>query len=113
MYRRICLSLRHRAVREQRDVAAQHSRGMPTIARDEQIAAGAREAGAVMGETGWVIADRRQAIGHAIGMAQEGDVILLAGKGHEGSIFYGTEKRRWDDRLAAREALEAAGWSHP
>ena len=80
---------------------------------NEEIAAGARAAGAVEGETLWVIADRRDAIGHAIGMAQEGDVILLAGKGHEASMFYGAEKRAWDDPTAARQALEAAGWTGP
>ena len=32
------------------------------------------------------------------------------GKGHETSIFYGTEKLPWDDRVVAREALAAAGW---
>jgi hypothetical protein len=26
-------------------------------------------------------------------------------------MIYGTEKRPWDDRTAAREALAAAGWS--
>ena len=46
----------------------------------------------------WVIDDRREAIAHAVGLAAPGDVILLAGKGHEASIFYGTEKRPWDDR---------------
>ena len=71
---------------------------------NEQIAAGARAVGAADGETLWVIDDRREAIGHAVGMAQEGDVVLLAGKGHEACMFYGTEKRPWDDRLAAREA---------
>ena len=78
---------------------------------NQQIAAGARAMGCVDGESLWVIDDRREAIGHAIDMAQEGDVILLAGKGHEASMFYGTEKRVWDDRVAAREALAAAGWS--
>jgi UDP-N-acetylmuramoyl-L-alanyl-D-glutamate--2,6-diaminopimelate ligase len=77
---------------------------------NEQIADGARAAGARDGETLWVIDDRREAIHHAIAMARPGDVILLAGKGHEQSIFYGTEKRPWDDRSAALEALAAAGW---
>jgi UDP-N-acetylmuramoyl-L-alanyl-D-glutamate--2,6-diaminopimelate ligase len=77
---------------------------------NEQIADGARGAGAADGERLWVIDDRREAIGHAIGMASDGDVVLLAGKGHEQSIFHGTEKRPWDDRAAAREALAAAGW---
>ena len=60
------------------------------------------------GETLWVIDDRREAIAHAIGMAREGDVVLLAGKGHEPSIVYGTDTlpgttaslraRRWQRR---------------
>lgn len=78
---------------------------------NEQIAAGARAAGAVDGEKLWVIDDRRAAIGHAIGLAGKGDVILLAGKGHEASIFHGTEKRPWSDAEAARGALAAAGWT--
>jgi UDP-N-acetylmuramoyl-L-alanyl-D-glutamate--2,6-diaminopimelate ligase len=78
---------------------------------NEQIADGARSAGARDGERLWVIDDRREAIRHAIALAQAGDVILLAGKGHEQSIFHGTEKRAWDDRHAARDALGEAGWS--
>ena len=78
---------------------------------NEQIAAGARAARAVDGERLWVIDDRREAIGHAIDLASDGDTILLAGKGHEQSIVVGTEARPWDDRTAAREALAAAGWS--
>ena len=77
---------------------------------NEAIASGAREAGAVDGERLWVIDDRREAIAHAIGLARDGDLVLLAGKGHETSIFYGTDKLPWDDRVVAREALAAAGW---
>jgi UDP-N-acetylmuramoyl-L-alanyl-D-glutamate--2,6-diaminopimelate ligase len=42
--------------------------------------------------------------------AKPGDVVLLAGKGHEGSIIYGTEKTPWDDREAARSALRSKGY---
>ena len=77
---------------------------------NEQIAEGARSVGATDGGRLWVIDDRREAIGHAIGLAREGDVVLLAGKGHEASMFYGAEKRPWDDRVAARNALADAGW---
>lgn len=80
---------------------------------NEAIAEGARAAGAREGNTLFVIDDRREAIGHAVGLAREGDVILLAGKGHETSIFYRGDKLPWDDRVVAREALEAAGWSAP
>jgi UDP-N-acetylmuramoyl-L-alanyl-D-glutamate--2,6-diaminopimelate ligase len=78
---------------------------------NEAIAAGAREAGASDGEDLVVIDDRREAIAHAIGIARDGDAVLLAGKGHETSIFYGTEKRPWDDRTVAREALADLGWT--
>ncbi len=77
---------------------------------NEQIAGGARAAGATDGESLHVIDDRREAIGHAIGLAGAGDVILLAGKGHERSMIYGTERRSWDDAAAALDALGAAGW---
>lgn len=77
---------------------------------NEAIADGARAAGAIDGESLLVIDDRREAIARAIGMAGENDVVLLAGKGHETSIFYGTDKLPWDDREVARDALAAAGW---
>ena len=53
-------------------------------------------------------ARRRSA--HAIGLAQDGDVILLAGKGHEKTIIYGTEGRWWDEKEVARRALRDAGY---
>ena len=77
---------------------------------NEQIAQGAREAGARDGENLLVIDDRRAAIARAVMLAGEGDVILLAGKGHEHSIIYGTESRWWDEAEVARAALRAAGW---
>ncbi len=80
---------------------------------NEQVAEGARAAGAVDGETLVVIGDRTAAIRHSIAVAGKGDVILLAGKGHEASIFYDTRKLPWDDRAVAREALAAAGWGVP
>jgi len=78
---------------------------------NEAIADGARSVGARDGETLWVIDDRREAITRAIGLAREGDVILLAGKGHEASMFYGADMRPWDEVGAARDALRDAGWA--
>ena len=94
-------------------VTAEDPRLEDPRAINEAIADGARAGGARDGETLWVVDDRREAIAHSIGMAREGDVILLAGKGHERSIFYGTEKRPWDEAGAARDALRDAGWSAP
>lgn len=78
---------------------------------NQAIADGARAAGARDGETLWVIDDRRAAIAHAIGLAKPGDMLLLAGKGHEGSIIYATQKRWWDEREVARQELAAAGFA--
>jgi len=49
--------------------------------------------------------DRRQAIRAAIGMAAEGDVIVIAGKGHEDYQILGREKIHFDDREEATAAL--------
>ena len=77
---------------------------------NEAIAEGARAAGARDGETLFVIDDRTAAIRHAIGLAYDGDVVLLAGKGHEKTIIYGTEGRWWDEKEVARRALRDAGY---
>ena len=77
---------------------------------NEAIADGARAAGGRDGESLLVVDDRREAIRRAIAESRDGDVVLLAGKGHESSIIYGTEKRPWDDRVVVREALIDAGW---
>ena len=51
--------------------------------------------------------DRRQAIALAVSAAQEGDVILVAGKGHESHQVIGDRVLRLDDREVAGEALAA------
>jgi len=53
-----------------------------------------------------VISDRREAIHRAIQKAGRGDVVLIAGKGHETYQIVGSEKFHFDDREIAREALE-------
>ncbi len=52
------------------------------------------------------IPDRREAIEIAIMQAQPGDVVLLAGKGHETSQIVGDVHIAFDDRRVAREFLE-------
>jgi UDP-N-acetylmuramoyl-L-alanyl-D-glutamate--2,6-diaminopimelate ligase len=49
--------------------------------------------------------DRAVAIERAIAQAQPGDVVLIAGKGHEDYQIVGAEKRHFDDREQARRAL--------
>jgi UDP-N-acetylmuramoyl-L-alanyl-D-glutamate--2,6-diaminopimelate ligase len=50
--------------------------------------------------------DRRAAIGRAIDAAGPGDVIVIAGKGHETTQEIGDRVVPFDDRLVAREAIE-------
>jgi UDP-N-acetylmuramoyl-L-alanyl-D-glutamate--2,6-diaminopimelate ligase len=50
-----------------------------------------------------VEADRRKAIGRAIAEAAPGDVVVIAGKGHETTQTIGTAVLPFDDRLVARE----------
>jgi UDP-N-acetylmuramoyl-L-alanyl-D-glutamate--2,6-diaminopimelate ligase len=52
-----------------------------------------------------VIVDRRKAIQHAIDQANDDDIILIAGKGHETYQQIGHIKYHFDDRDVAREAL--------
>ncbi len=51
------------------------------------------------------IVDRRKAICHAVGLLDENDCLLLAGKGHETYQVIGTERFPFDEREIAREAI--------
>jgi UDP-N-acetylmuramoyl-L-alanyl-D-glutamate--2,6-diaminopimelate ligase len=53
--------------------------------------------------------DRREAIAHAIGEAGEGDVVVIAGKGHEQGQQFSDRTVPFDDREVAREALRRLG----
>jgi UDP-N-acetylmuramoyl-L-alanyl-D-glutamate--2,6-diaminopimelate ligase len=53
--------------------------------------------------------DRRRAIAAAVAAAQEGDVVVIAGKGHEQGQELGGRRLPFDDRDVAREALRRLG----
>jgi UDP-N-acetylmuramoyl-L-alanyl-D-glutamate--2,6-diaminopimelate ligase len=71
----------------------------------EEMAAGAIAKGGREGETFWRIPDRGEAIKFAIQLAQEGDIVLACGKGHEQSMCFGRTEYLWDDRTAVKAAL--------
>jgi UDP-N-acetylmuramoyl-L-alanyl-D-glutamate--2,6-diaminopimelate ligase len=52
------------------------------------------------------IVDRKEAIRYAVEQAQEGDIILIAGKGHETYQIIGDRIMEFDDRAVAREAIK-------
>jgi UDP-N-acetylmuramoyl-L-alanyl-D-glutamate--2,6-diaminopimelate ligase len=55
------------------------------------------------------IGDRRAAIAAAIADSHDGDVLVIAGKGHETGQIVGTEILPFDDAVVVREVLGSAG----
>lgn len=70
----------------------------------KDIEAGLLEEG-VAADRYTLIADRREAITKAIEMASPGDVVLIAGKGHETYQLIGGAVHDFDDRIVAKEAI--------
>lgn len=87
----------------------------PLVIIDE-ILVGCRRAGAEplsetqLGQAGlkgfWVEPDRRRAITLAVSLMLPGDVLLVAGKGHEDYQIVGTQRFHFDDREEVRRALK-------
>ena len=80
----------------------------PAAIRREILAGAAERGGAAQVVE---IGDRRAAIRHAVDWAAAGDVVLVAGKGHETGQRAGAEVRPFDDRVELALALEALGAS--
>jgi UDP-N-acetylmuramoyl-L-alanyl-D-glutamate--2,6-diaminopimelate ligase len=65
---------------------------------------------AVRAEACAIELDRRRAIQQIIGKAEPGDIVLLAGKGHETYQEFDDTVVPFDDRVHAQEALETVGF---
>ncbi len=71
----------------------------------EAILAGISDRGSIVVEP-----DRQAAIDQAVAHASAGDVVLIAGKGHETTQMTGSTVVDFDDRIAAVNALQRAGF---
>jgi UDP-N-acetylmuramoyl-L-alanyl-D-glutamate--2,6-diaminopimelate ligase len=88
-------------------VTEDDSRGEDPYSIYEQIAAGAAKAGKKRDQDLLVIRDRREAIAEAFQRAKAGDVVLLAGKGHETWNVGPNGPEPWSDRDTAEQELAA------
>ena len=71
----------------------------------EEMANGARSKGGVEGQTFYRVPDRGDAIKFALQLANEDDIVISCGKGHEQSMCFGKSEYLWDDRTAMKAAL--------
>jgi UDP-N-acetylmuramoyl-L-alanyl-D-glutamate--2,6-diaminopimelate ligase len=99
-----------RAAVEQSDVVvltSDNPRTEDPMAILREVEAGVREALQRRGHVEYhLVPDRREAIGVAVRLARTGDILLIAGKGHEDYQIIGTKKFHFDDREVAREAIQ-------
>ena len=91
-------------------VTDEDPRGEDRDAILDEIARGAESAGKRRDHDLLVIADRRTAIEAAIERARPGDIVLLAGKGHEQAIIGPDGPVPWNERDEAVAALHRAGY---
>jgi UDP-N-acetylmuramoyl-L-alanyl-D-glutamate--2,6-diaminopimelate ligase len=87
-------------------VSSDNPRSEDPLAIISEVEVGLRRAGGIEGKNYQVIADRREAIRHALEMASAGDTVLLAGKGHEAYQIIGNQSLPFDERAVARELLD-------
>ena len=85
-------------------VTSDNPRGEDPVAIIDQVTSGVPEGANLVVEP-----DRRAAIRRALAWAAPGDVVVLAGKGHETVQQIGPDAIPFDDRVVAREEIEASG----
>ena len=91
-------------------VTDEDPRGEDRDAILDEIARGAEAAGRRRGHDLMLIPDRRTAIEAAFEAARPGDIVLLAGKGHERSIIGPDGEQPWDEASVATEILASMGY---
>jgi UDP-N-acetylmuramoyl-L-alanyl-D-glutamate--2,6-diaminopimelate ligase len=91
-------------------VTDEDPRGEDRNAILDEIARGAETAGRRRGQDLQLVPDRRLAIAAAFEAARPGDIVLLAGKGHERSIIGPDGEQPWDERAVALDLLGELGY---
>ena len=92
-------------------IADEDPRGeSPDVIAAAIYAAAEAHMGAAAKDRVTVLHDRRAAIRAAIGEARPGDVVLLAGKGHERTIERSGGAEEWDEVGVATEVLTSLGY---
>ncbi|MDC7220002.1 MAG: UDP-N-acetylmuramoyl-L-alanyl-D-glutamate--2,6-diaminopimelate ligase [Spirochaetales bacterium] len=74
----------------------------------EDIAFGVNDK--VRDESLFLIPDRRKALKKALDMAEEGDLVVALGKGHESSIIYSDGPHPWNEQAVLEELLRERGY---
>lgn len=86
-------------------LTADNSRGEDTGAIIDAVRQGYDRASSRRATDLVIEPDRRRAIATAVAGARDGDIVLIAGKGHEQTLTIGDEVVPFDDRVVAREVL--------
>ena len=89
-------------------VTSDNPRSEPPRAIIDEITPGVEAGAAGRPLTFEIEPDRRRAIGLAVGAAAPGDLVLIAGKGHESYQEVAGVRHAFDDRQIVREALRAS-----
>ena len=97
------------AVKQQQEDSSQQIQAAREDILDA-IARGAEAAGRRRGHDLLIIADRRAAMEAAFEAARPGDIVLLAGKGHERTIIGPDGEQPWDEAAVATELLAEMGY---
>ncbi len=90
-------------------VTSDNPRSEDPLAIIEEIVIGVKKVSPA-GKTHVTIPARREAIGAAVAEARGGDLVVIAGKGHETYQILRDRTIPFDDRVVAREALAALGY---
>ncbi len=86
-------------------ITAEDPRTESLAAINAQIVEGLQRAGRREHSDYFIVNDRAEAIAFAIQNANAGDVVIIAGKGHEKSMCFGTTEYPWSDQAAVHAAL--------